>query len=135
MDVGVRKPAPLGPGDRIAVVAPSGGVDPERLAAGMAVLEDRGFRVTPPKERQPFRLFSGSDRERLEELVAAFEAPDVRAVWFARGGYGMNRLLPDLDPSWIAAHPKLCVGFSDATAYLQWMVTAHVPALHGPKWL
>lgn len=132
MQAGVRKPAPLRPGDRIAVIAPSGGVDAERLAAGVAVLEQRGFPVTPPARREPFRLFSARDHERREELMAAFEDPDVRAVWFARGGYGMNRLLPDLDPGWIAAHPKLCVGFSDATAHLQWMVSAGVPALHGP---
>jgi muramoyltetrapeptide carboxypeptidase len=128
----VDKPAPLRPGDRIAVVAPSGGVVPERLDAGIAVLERRGFLVTPPAARAPFRLFSGRDEERRGELLDAFADDDVRAVWFARGGYGMNRLLPDLDPLWLAGHPKLCIGFSDATAFLQWLLAAGLPSIHGP---
>lgn len=127
-----QKPLPLAPGDRIAVVAPSGGVDPDRLAAGIAVLQGRGFRVTGPAHREPYRLFSGRDEERRAELLEAFADPEVRAVWFARGGYGMNRLLPGIDCEWLAAHPKLCIGFSDATALLQWLVQAGVPALHGP---
>jgi len=126
------KPAPLVRGDRIAVVAPSGGVDEGRLAAGVEVLRARGFRVSGPVRRAPFRLFSGRDEERRAELLAAFDAPEVTAVWFARGGYGMNRLLPKLDPARLSARPKLCIGFSDATALLQWLVHAGVHAVHGP---
>ncbi len=132
MRVAVSKPAPLSPGDRIAVVAPSGGVDEARLGAGIAVLEARGFEVSGPVARAPFRLFSGSDDERRAELQRAFSDSGVRAVWFARGGYGMNRLLPGLEPAWLAEHAKLCIGFSDATAFLQWLLAAGVPALHGP---
>ncbi len=132
MEKAIRKPAPLRPGDRIAVVAPSGGVDEDRLAAGVAVLERRGFRVRPPARRAPFRLFSGRDEERRRDLQEALADPEVRAVWFARGGYGMNRLLPGLDVDWLSEHPRLCIGFSDATALLQWMVRAGVPTLHGP---
>lgn len=128
----LKKPLPLRPGDRVAVIAPSGGVDPERLAAGIRVLEARGFRVSAPTPRQPYRLFSGRDEERRAEILRAFEDPEVRAVWFARGGYGMNRLLPGLDPGWLREHAKLCIGFSDASAFLQWLVAAGVPALHGP---
>lgn len=114
------------------MVAPSGGVDPERLAAGISVLEGRGFSVSPPSEHEPFRLFSGRDEERRAELEAAFDDPEVRAVWFARGGYGMNRLLPGLDSRWIAERAKLCIGFSDASAFLAWLVAAGIPAVHGP---
>jgi len=129
----MRKPPALREGDRIAVVAPSGGVDPSLLAAGIAVLEGRGFRVSPPARREPYRLFSGRDAERREELLAAFADPDVRAVWFARGGYGMNRLLPGLEAEWLREHARICIGFSDATAFLQWLVHgAGVTALHGP---
>lgn len=132
MVAGKRKLAPLKRGDRVAVVAPSGGVDPERLASGVAVLESRGFRVSLPPAREPFRLFSGRDDERRTELQTAFDDPEVRAVWFARGGYGMNRLLPGLDPAWLVQRAKLCIGFSDATAFLSVLVSAGIPAIHGP---
>jgi muramoyltetrapeptide carboxypeptidase len=127
------KPAALRPGDRIAVVTPSGMVDPERLAAGAAVLEELGFAVSLPKPLTAHRYFAGSDDDRREQLLAAFAAPEVRAVWCARGGYGVARFLPRVDPAWIRGHAKLCIGFSDATALLQLLVQgAGVAALHGP---
>jgi muramoyltetrapeptide carboxypeptidase len=48
-------------------------------------------------------------------------APDVDAIWFARGGFGAMHLLEDLialtrDPAAIPHRPLL--GFSDATAFL-----------------
>jgi muramoyltetrapeptide carboxypeptidase len=77
--------------------------------------------------------FSASDAERRADLLEAFGDPAVRVVWCARGGYGSARLLPELDPAWFRGHAKLCIGFSDATALLQFLVLkAGVAALHGP---
>lgn len=127
------RPAALRPGDRVAVVAPSGPVDEDRLARGVALLEELGFRVTLPVPMAPWRIFAGRDDERRAQLVAAFADPDVRAIWCARGGYGVARVLPDLDPAWLRRHAKLCIGFSDATALLQLLVQgAGIAALHGP---
>jgi muramoyltetrapeptide carboxypeptidase len=127
------RPAALRPGDRVAVVTPSGKVDPERLAEGAAVLEELGFEVVLPKPVAGYRYFAASDDDRRQQLLAAFAAPEVRAVWCARGGYGVARFLPKVDPAWVRAHAKLCIGFSDATALLQFLVqAAGVAALHGP---
>lgn len=127
------RPAALRPGDRVAVVAPSGPVDEDRLARGVALLEELGFRVTLPVPMAPWRIFAGRDDERRAQLVAAFADPDVRAIWCARGGYGVARVLPYLDPAWLRRHAKLCIGFSDATALLQLLVQgAGIAALHGP---
>jgi muramoyltetrapeptide carboxypeptidase len=127
------KPAALRPGDRVAVVTPSGKVDPERLARGVAVLEELGFRVSVPVAAAGHRYFAASDAERRDQLVEAFDARDVRAIWCARGGYGVARILPGIDPAWVRERPKLCIGFSDATALLQLVVQgAGVAALHGP---
>ncbi|HSK97772.1 MAG TPA: LD-carboxypeptidase, partial [Euzebyales bacterium] len=49
---------------------------------------------------------------------AAFRDPAVRAVWAARGGYGLTRILHLLDWPALATHPKLLIGFSDVTALL-----------------
>jgi muramoyltetrapeptide carboxypeptidase len=127
------KPAALRPGDRVAVVTPSGRVDPERLARGVAVLEGLGFRVSVPPAAAGYRYFAASDAERRRQLLEAFDAPDVRAIWCARGGYGVARILPQIDPAWVRARPKLCIGFSDATALLQLVVQgAGVAGMHGP---
>lgn len=127
------KPAALRPGDRVAVVTPSGKVDIDRLRAGAEVLSGLGFEVSLPPPAASFRYFAASDDERRRQLLAAFAAPDVRAVWCARGGYGVQRVLPEIDPAWVRRHAKLCIGFSDATALLQLLVQrAGVAALHGP---
>ncbi len=127
------RPAALRPGDRIAVVAGSGLLDPGQVDAGLALLRARGFDVVAAPLREPNRYMAAPDRERLEDLVAAFADPSVRAVWCARGGYGMVRLLPGLDPAWLRERRKLVIGYSDATALLAHMVQgAGVAALHGP---
>lgn len=127
------KPAALRRGDRVAVVTPSGPVDPARLARGVALLEELGFRVALPGPLVPWRLFAARDAERRAQLESAFADPEVRAVWCARGGYGVARFLPAIDPAWLRRQAKLCIGFSDATALLQLLVQgAGVAALHGP---
>jgi muramoyltetrapeptide carboxypeptidase len=129
----LKRPRALRPGDRVAVVVPSGGVETERLGSGVEVLERRGFEVSIRAPSASYRYFSGRDDERRTALLEAFGDPDVRAVWLARGGYGMNRLLPGLDVEWLRANPKLCIGFSDATSLLQLLVQgAGVAAIHGP---
>lgn len=59
--------------------------------------------------------FAGSDEERLAALREVMADPSVDAVWYARGGYGSNRIaeaaLKDLPE---AARGKLYLGYSDA---------------------
>jgi muramoyltetrapeptide carboxypeptidase len=58
--------------------------------------------------------------------------PGVRAILCARGGYGSQRLLPQIDLRAFAARPKVIVGYSDTTALLNAAVATGVVAVHGP---
>jgi len=57
----------------------------------------------------------------------------VRAIVCARGGYGANYLLEELDLEKIKAHPKIFVGYSDLTTLLTYfsdgtgLITFHGP--------
>lgn len=107
--------------DRIRVVAPAGPVDEADLRAGVRILEERGFQVDVAEHAWGRRGYlSGTDDERLGDLQAALDDPEVDAVWFARGGYGTTRLLPLLSSDGLARWPKLLAGFSDATALFAW---------------
>jgi muramoyltetrapeptide carboxypeptidase len=75
---------------------------------------------------------AGSDERRLAELTAALADPEARAVILARGGYGLLRILPFLNPAALAARPVPIVGFSDGTALLTHAARAGVAAVHGP---
>lgn len=59
--------------------------------------------------------FAGTDEQRLFALREVMADPSVDAVWFARGGYGSNRIaeaaMKDLPE---AARQKLYLGYSDA---------------------
>lgn len=137
-------PPRIARGQTIGVVAPAGPVNPVRLRAGLARLGD-AFRVrlAPTLERSlaadayvrepgvPSYL-AASDDTRAEELSALLADPDVRAVVLARGGYGLMRILPRLDPEIVRRDPKPIVGFSDATALLAWAYAAGVRGIHGP---
>ncbi|WP_239095060.1 S66 peptidase family protein [Planotetraspora silvatica] len=114
----VSPPRRLRRGDRVALVAPSGPVDPVRLARGEQVLLDLGLEVGTSHrllDRQGY--LAGSDSARAAELQEAWCDPRVAAVICARGGYGATRLLDLLD--WDAmgeAEPKILLGSSDITA-------------------
>jgi muramoyltetrapeptide carboxypeptidase len=72
---------------------------------------------------------AGDDDARLADLQSALDAPDSKAVWFSRGGYGVARLLDRVRLS----RPKLLVGHSDLTVLLLHAARLHgACALHGP---
>ncbi|MGE5413081.1 MAG: S66 peptidase family protein [Syntrophomonadaceae bacterium] len=116
MTAAIRPPA-LSPGARIGVAAISGPVDPDRLAAGIAVLERKGYRVVRAPNLEVRRGFlAGSDAERAGGYRELLAREDVDAILFARGGYGAARILPHLDPAEARARPRIHLGGSDLTA-------------------
>ena len=130
----MRKPAPLRPGDLIAVTAPAAAVDVAAVEAGARLLERAGFKVrigeTVGKQAG---YLAGTDAERLAELQALFADRSVRAIIAARGGYGSGRLLPRFDVETARRHAKLFVGYSDVTFLLIELVQrANLVVFHGP---
>jgi muramoyltetrapeptide carboxypeptidase len=122
----------------VAVVAPSGPVREERLAAGLDIL--RAWELDPVVaphvlDRHPdFPYLAGTDADRAADFQAAWCDPEVSAVLCARGGYGAQRMVDLLDWETLrAAGPKVLVGFSDITA-LHEAVAARLGlvTLHGP---
>ena len=129
----IGKPSRIRPGDPVGVVAPSGAVDGERLAAGVRVLEGLGWQVVVGAAALSRRAYlAGTDEERRADLQRMIDDPSVRAIFCARGGYGSQRVVPDLDLAPLVRGPKPIVGFSDATALLSAVVTAGIVAFHGP---
>lgn len=121
---------PLRKGARVAVVAPSGIYDPVRLETGLAIARSHGLEPhVLPGARAPWRFLASDDATRLGHLAQALTEPGWDAVWIARGGYGITRLLPHLPLDRVDQRPV--IGFSDVTALLQ-ALPAHVPRVHGP---
>lgn len=109
-------PPPLRPGDRIGVVAPAGPVLRRALERGLAVLRGRGFEVVPGPHLFDRRGYlAGADQDRAGDLNRMLADASIRAVWFARGGYGSHRIVEQVDFDPLRRHPKLLIGYSDIT--------------------
>ena len=116
----------------IAVVAPSHPFDPARLKQGMAFAASEGWNVRAlPNIQAPHLHLAGTDEHRASLLTEALTAPEYSAVWMARGGSGLTRILGQLP--YTDLPDRLVIGFSDVTALL---VALHAQRgghlVHGP---
>ena len=128
------KPTPLKKGDLIAIAAPAGPFDRARFFRGVNLLKKSKFKVAFRKDifNQHRRLpyLAGEDLRRARELNACLSDPKSKALLFARGGFGCQRVLPLLENRCL---PKIVVGSSDLTVLLNHLWTRHrLPSLYGP---
>jgi muramoyltetrapeptide carboxypeptidase len=122
---------------RIAIVAPSCRIDhdiAERVTALAAAHHPDVELVFHPQCFLEHGHFAGTDAARAAAFVEAASDPAVNAIWFARGGYGSNRIAEDalaqLGP---AARGKIYLSYSDGGFLLAALYRAgfaHV--VHGP---
>jgi len=120
---------------KIAVVAPSCTLKLEAAEAVAAIAGARGDAelVIHPQCFFSDGHFAGPDAARLEALREVMADESYDAVWFARGGYGSNRIaeavardVPD------AARRKTYLGYSDAGFLLAAFHKAKLNVAHGP---
>src|SRR4051812_31687292 len=120
---------------RIAVVAPSCPLKREAAEAVQALVTRRGDceLVIHPQCFLSDGHFAGPDEARLQALREVMADSSIGAVWFARGGYGSNRIaeaaLSDLPD---AARGKQYMGYSDAGFLLAGMHKAGLDVAWGP---
>jgi muramoyltetrapeptide carboxypeptidase len=124
------RPPALRPGDTVAVVAPASAFDRESFDAGLRVLAGRYRPLFDERLFARSRYLAGDDGRRRDELDAALSDDRVRAIFAARGGYGMLRLLSGLRVAGLA--PRPVVGFSDLTALHLALQAAGWVSVHGP---
>jgi muramoyltetrapeptide carboxypeptidase len=122
---------------RIGVVAPASRID-EGVAARVQAVADAAFgdRVELFLHPQCFLSwghFAGEDGARADAFVQVANDENFHALWWARGGYGANRIaaavLPRLKE---AARRKLYLGYSDAGFLLAGLYKAGFKVAHGP---
>jgi muramoyltetrapeptide carboxypeptidase len=120
---------------RIAVVAPSCPLKREAADAVEAIVSRRGDceLLIHPQCLLSEGHFAGPDEARLSALREVMGDESVNVVWFARGGYGSNRIaeaaLVDLPAS---ARDKTYLGYSDAGFLLAGFHKAGLDVAWGP---
>lgn len=125
-------PAPLHPGDKIAIVALARKINLEDIQPAIATFQSWGLEVVLGKTLSGrYHIFAGTDEERAADLQAMLDDPGIKAVISARGGYGCARVLELVDFSQFVLHPKWVIGFSDITALLSHIQRMGIACIHG----
>lgn len=132
----IRFPAPLRPGDTIAVTSPSSGVataERARLDFAITGLRDRGYRVIVGDCMDGAGHVSAPAPERANELTAFLTNPNVKAVIPPWGGVTAIDILALLDWDAIsAAEPTWFIGFSDISTLITPMtLLTGIATVHG----
>lgn len=109
-------PPYLKPGDTIGITCPAGYITAEEIQPALRIIESWGFRIRTGSTvgKRDF-TFGGTDAERLQDLQAMLDSTDIQAIMCGRGGYGVARIVDQLDFSKFREHPKWVTGFSDIT--------------------
>ncbi len=113
----MKIPPYLQKGDTIAITCPAGYMPKEKAETCITVLQQWGYEVLVGKTlgSKSKTYFSGTDEERLIELQAMLDAPEIKAILCGRGGYGVGRIIDQLDFTAFKKNPKWMIGFSDIT--------------------
>ncbi|GAA4268647.1 LD-carboxypeptidase [Hyunsoonleella aestuarii] len=118
-DITLKQPPYLKAGDTVAIVAPSGILKnrTDEVQQAQKLLKSWGLHsIIGDHVFNKANHFAGTDDERCEDLQKVLDDPKIRAIWCARGGYGMVRILDKLDWSSFKEKPKWIIGYSDITA-------------------
>lgn len=97
-------------------------------------MNDLGFKVKLGKYATAINGFlAGTDAQRVEDIHWAFSDKEIDAIWCVRGGYGLSRILPQIDYRLIKRNPKVFIGYSDITAlHLAIHQNTGLVTFHGP---
>ena len=113
-------PDKLKKGDIIGVVAPSNpivGDNIEEIKKAKEIIEADGFRVKFSENLfSNTNIYSGTAKEKAEDINNMFADKDVKMIWCAKGGNNSNSTFEYLDFDIIKNNPKIICGYSDITS-------------------
>jgi muramoyltetrapeptide carboxypeptidase len=109
-------PPYLKAGDTIAITSPAGYITNEEIQPAVLQMQSWGLKVKIGQTiGRRDGTFGGTDTERLADMQQLLNDRSVKAIMCARGGYGMVRIIDQLNFTELRRHPKWLIGFSDVT--------------------
>lgn len=113
-------PPKLHSGDTVSIIAPSRslsiiGMESREIAKSR--FDELGLTLTFGRHVEETDSFASSNiQSRIEDLHAAFQDPNIKAIFTVIGGFNSNQLLRYIDWNIIKNNPKIFCGYSDITA-------------------
>jgi muramoyltetrapeptide carboxypeptidase len=112
----MTRPPYLEKGNIVAIVSTARKILKEEIQLAIDTLTEWGLKIVFGKNLfNQLNQFAGNDGERFEDFQWALDDPKIKAVLFARGGYGTVRIIDSIDWTAFKQKPKWLVGFSDIT--------------------
>lgn len=113
------KPPVLQRGDTIGLVTPGSPLDATIINTRMQYLKDMGFNIAFGTNLYAYDgIVAAPAEKRAEDVMSMFRNKSVKMILPARGGTGVQTILPFLDFDVIRANPKIISGYSDITILL-----------------
>lgn len=111
-----QMPPYLKEGDTIGITSPAGSISLEDIQPAIQKLQSWGYKIKIGNTigKKDF-TFGGTDNERINDFQEMLDDEMVKAIFCARGGYGVVRIIDKLDFKKFKTHPKWIIGFSDVT--------------------
>jgi muramoyltetrapeptide carboxypeptidase len=131
----IKAPPYLRKGNTIGLTCPAGYMELDKVQNCIHTLQSWGYEVMVGKTigSKSKTYFSGTDAERRDEFQAMLDDKNIHAILCGRGGYGVSRIIDDLDFSLFKKHPKWIIGFSDITVFLAHLHTQlKTASIHSP---
>lgn len=126
------RPSYLQAGQKVAIVAPAKSIDKAEIKMAVTIFESWGLEVVLGQHLfNTHHQFAGTDEERAQDFQQMLDAPEIKAIICARGGYGTTRIIDQLDFTKFLQHPKWIVGFSDVTVLHCHLHNLNVETIHG----
>lgn len=127
----MKKPALLKPNDKVAITAPAKRISRAEIDAAVKTLISWGLQVVVGETiDSEYFQFSATKEQRLDEVQNLLDDPDIKAIFFARGGYGSIQIIDDIDFKAFKKNPKWLIGFSDITVFHAHVSKFDIPTLH-----
>jgi muramoyltetrapeptide carboxypeptidase len=111
----MRIPAYLKKGDKVAIIAPVRKIAEQEIVTAIKLLGENFEVILAPNIYAAHHQFGGTDAQRASDLQWALDDQTIKAIFIARGGYGLLRIIDAIDFTAFIAQPKWIVGYSDVT--------------------
>ncbi|MCR5419844.1 MAG: LD-carboxypeptidase, partial [Lachnospiraceae bacterium] len=116
----------LMPGDKIAVISPSGLPTQTQVDSTVEGLKAWGFEPVLGKYVCPA---TRTLNEQTEDLIWALKDPSIKGIFCIRGGYGASGVMDNIPLDLIEKSSKPIIGYSDITVYHSAWTEAGLPSI------
>jgi muramoyltetrapeptide carboxypeptidase len=109
-------PKNLKSGDKVAIIAIGKKISRKEIEPAITAYKSWGLNIVISKTIDSGENYlAGTDELKTFELQSYINNPSIKAIIFARGGYGAVRIIDKIDFSPLTKNNKWLVGFSDVT--------------------